>query len=104
MKSRNFPSLAIFFLPYRQARGVTCLREAASAKAGGRFSQQYVLSILVNMQKPQKMQYSCHKDIKYKVCKLLNISSARVFPVISCSKKETEIVALLQKCPAIIIP
>jgi hypothetical protein len=27
-------------------RGVTCLREAASAKAGGRFSQQYVFSIL----------------------------------------------------------
>ena len=36
--SRIFPSLAIFFLPHRQARGVTCLREAASAKAGGRFS------------------------------------------------------------------
>ena len=38
--------MAIFFLPHRQARGVTCLREAASAKAGGRFSEQYVYSIL----------------------------------------------------------
>jgi len=41
-KGRNYPSLAIFSLPDRQARGATCLREAASAKAGGRFSEQFV--------------------------------------------------------------
>ena len=45
-KGRNYPSLAIFFLPHRQARGATCLREAASAKAGGRFSDDYVNPIL----------------------------------------------------------
>ena len=43
----NYPSLAIFSLPHRQARGATCLREVPpfGTKAGGRFSEQYVFSI-----------------------------------------------------------
>jgi hypothetical protein len=38
--------LVILFLSLDRQRGVTCLREAASAKAGGRFLQQYVFSIM----------------------------------------------------------
>jgi hypothetical protein len=47
-KREELPSLAIFSLPHRQARGATCLREAppCGAKAGGRFSNAYVDSIL----------------------------------------------------------
>jgi hypothetical protein len=36
-KREELPLFDYLFLPYRQARGVTCLREAASAKARGRF-------------------------------------------------------------------
>jgi len=35
----------MFSLPDRQARGAICLREAASAKAGGRFSEQFVFQL-----------------------------------------------------------
>jgi hypothetical protein len=41
----NLPFLKGGITPLWQ-RGVTCLREAASAKAGGRFSNAYVSSIL----------------------------------------------------------
>jgi hypothetical protein len=34
--------LGILFLSLDRQRGVTCLREAASAKAGGRFPEEYV--------------------------------------------------------------
>jgi len=37
----------------------------------------------------KKMQYSCHKTISNKICKLLNIFSGRVSPVLSHSEKET---------------
>jgi hypothetical protein len=35
-------------------RGVTCLREAASAKAGGRFSEDYVFSTIDPFKDPFK--------------------------------------------------
>jgi hypothetical protein len=42
----GIPLFGIFFLSLGRQRGVTCLREAASAKAGGRFSEEYVFSIM----------------------------------------------------------
>jgi len=40
LQREEFPLFDIFFLSLDRQRGVTCLREAASAKAGGRFSQK----------------------------------------------------------------